>query len=61
MPMTATMQGKPDSATNSDSGPDRMCGVCAHVLSAHDGISARFCTATAAGALTRGCVCPEVR
>jgi hypothetical protein len=40
---------------------DDACLACAHPMSAHDVISARFCTATLAGALSRGCVCPHDR
>lgn len=35
------------------------CEMCPHALSAHDAISLRFCAATRAAALTRGCVCPS--
>jgi hypothetical protein len=36
------------------------CAVCPHPLAAHDTISLRFCSATAAQASsTRGCVCPS--
>ena len=35
------------------------CEMCPHPLSAHDAISLRFCSATRAAALTRGCVCPS--
>ena len=36
------------------------CAVCPHPLAAHDTISLRFCSATAAmAATTRGCVCPS--
>ena len=34
------------------------CEICPHALAAHDAISLRFCSATRAAALTRGCVCP---
>ena len=35
------------------------CAVCPHPLAAHDAISLRYCSATAAqAATTRGCVCP---
>jgi hypothetical protein len=34
------------------------CATCPHPLDAHDPISLRFCSATRAAALTRGCVCP---
>jgi hypothetical protein len=35
------------------------CAVCPHELAAHDKISLRFCHATQASAMTRGCVCPS--
>ena len=35
------------------------CAVCPHELAAHDRISLRFCHATQASAMTRGCVCPS--
>ncbi len=35
------------------------CEMCPHALSAHDAISLRFCAATQAAAMTRGCVCPS--
>jgi hypothetical protein len=41
--------------TPSKSATDQ-CG-CGHLDSAHDVIAARFCAATQAGALTRGCIC----
>jgi hypothetical protein len=37
---------------------DEACSVCAHPMRAHDGIATRFCAATLAGALDRGCACP---
>jgi hypothetical protein len=39
------------------------CG-CGHLNKAHDKIAARYCAATQAAALTRGCIChdaPTVR
>jgi hypothetical protein len=33
------------------------CTVCEHDLDAHDAISLRFCQASQARALTRGCIC----
>jgi hypothetical protein len=33
------------------------CAVCPHPLESHDMIARRFCTATQAGAVNRGCVC----
>ncbi|MGY1839546.1 MULTISPECIES: RGCVC family protein [unclassified Modestobacter] len=39
------------------SGEELGCPACAHPMDAHDPIGARFCRATAAGALDRGCAC----
>jgi hypothetical protein len=36
------------------------CAACPHPLSAHDPIGLRFCRATAAGTVSRGCVCRSV-
>ena len=33
------------------------CGSCPHPLAAHDPIGLRFCRATRAGDIHRGCVC----
>lgn len=33
------------------------CAVCPHPLDAHDRIGLRYCTATAASSVSRGCVC----
>jgi hypothetical protein len=33
------------------------CPACPHPANAHDAISRRFCTATEAGHLQRGCLC----
>ena len=33
------------------------CDVCPHPAAAHDRIGQRFCDATLAGAVTRGCIC----
>jgi hypothetical protein len=35
------------------------CDMCPHPLDQHDAIAQRFCTATSAGALSRGCICPR--
>jgi len=34
------------------------CDMCSHSIEVHDKIATRFCAATAAGALSRGCICP---
>jgi hypothetical protein len=33
------------------------CSACPHPLSAHDPIGLRFCRATRAGDISRGCAC----
>jgi hypothetical protein len=33
------------------------CDVCAHPLNEHDRIARRYCIATFANAITRGCIC----
>ncbi|MEU7478234.1 RGCVC family protein [Lentzea sp. NPDC042327] len=35
----------------------RVCGVCPHLWREHDPLGVRYCTATAASALPRGCIC----
>lgn len=37
--------------------PAVLCEMCPHELDGHDALSRRFCRATAANALTRGCIC----
>jgi hypothetical protein len=36
------------------------CAVCEHDVVDHDAIGRRFCEATQAGALTRGCICASL-
>ncbi|MQA34678.1 RGCVC family protein [Modestobacter roseus] len=43
----------PDDRTGDEVG----CPACAHPLAGHDPIGVRFCRATAAAGLHRGCVC----
>jgi hypothetical protein len=45
--------GEPIAVPAEDAG----CPVCPHPLAAHDPIAARFCRATTARALHRGCAC----
>jgi hypothetical protein len=33
------------------------CPVCPHPADAHDALGRRYCAATAAGTLDRGCIC----
>jgi hypothetical protein len=35
------------------------CTACPHAWDAHDRIGIRYCTASAAGGLDRGCVCVD--
>ncbi|WP_434453088.1 RGCVC family protein [Lentzea sp. E54] len=37
---------------------DAACDVCPHPRQDHDPIGVRYCTATTASALPRGCICP---
>ncbi|WP_330275402.1 RGCVC family protein [Lentzea sp. NBC_00516] len=37
--------------------PDLSCDVCPHPWREHDPLGVRYCTATAASALPRGCIC----
>jgi hypothetical protein len=36
---------------------DPTCAVCPHAWDTHDPIGIRYCSATVAGGLYRGCVC----
>jgi hypothetical protein len=38
--------------------PPRLC-ACGHVSITHDVIAARYCAATTAHALSRGCICKQ--
>jgi hypothetical protein len=54
-PMTAVEdRGAPSS--EAENAP-RTCDVCPHETGSHDPISRRYCAATLATALTRGCIC----
>jgi hypothetical protein len=53
------MTSTPAETTARSEAADGGCEMCPHALSAHDAISLRFCAATLAAALTRGCVCPS--
>lgn len=45
-------------ATDNSTAAEDACPACTHPWGAHDAISRRYCEATIAGALTRGCACP---
>ncbi|SFR27928.1 hypothetical protein SAMN04488564_11239 [Lentzea waywayandensis] len=40
-----------------DPAPVLACDVCPHPWHEHDPLGVRYCTATAASALSRGCIC----
>jgi hypothetical protein len=46
-----------DTAVDSEPGDVERCSTCRHPLADHDALSARFCAATAASGLARGCIC----
>jgi hypothetical protein len=50
-----------EGVTGTETVAEDVCLACAHPWARHDVISARYCTATITGALTRGCVCPADR
>ncbi|WP_176522873.1 RGCVC family protein [Blastococcus aggregatus] len=52
------MTSAPSATPTVEHAPADACGNCPHPLSAHDAISLRFCRATQAGDLPRGCACP---
>ena len=53
LPPLATALPAPDAQAGDQPG----CPACPHPLSAHDPIGVRFCRATAAASIERGCVC----
>lgn len=55
MQKTETLSATTESGSEAGTGP--ACTACPHDRDAHDPIGARFCSATTAGALRRGCVC----
>lgn len=58
MSQTTIPNSNPDPATTSDvTDAEEACTACAHPLSTHDTIEARYCRATTALALARGCIC----
>ena len=46
-----------DEATDLRPENEEKCSACAHPRDAHDAIGTRFCRATIAGGLARGCAC----
>jgi hypothetical protein len=57
-PAPSTTSPPTPGVRSDDTAPAAVCAVCPHPLAAHDAISRRFCQATQAHAMTRGCVCP---
>jgi hypothetical protein len=58
--MTAPVTTAPPVPDAQDETPvqdEGRCGSCPHPLAAHDPIGLRFCRATRAGDISRGCVC----
>jgi hypothetical protein len=55
--MSATETNAVTFEAGTSDGAGRICAVCPHPWDAHDRIGLRYCTATAAGGLNRGCVC----
>jgi hypothetical protein len=52
---TLTSTTPSTTATSVEAGPG--CRACPHAWDVHDVIGRRFCTATIAGNLARGCAC----
>ena len=55
MPTTEPISARAELSTADRT--DLTCAVCPHEWDAHDPIGIRFCSATVAGQLHRGCVC----
>jgi hypothetical protein len=49
----------PSTATSPTTPTRLTCTVCGHDWGAHDPIGVRYCAATVAGGLDRGCVCVD--
>ena len=49
----------PHAALAASPTPTPACDVCPHQADNHDAIGRRFCRATLAGAITRGCICRD--
>jgi hypothetical protein len=54
-PSTAVLERSPQTAPQPLDDPG--CDVCPHSMTHHDAIGLRFCRATRASAIDRGCVC----
>ena len=58
-PVRYPMSPAPSPVLPVQGAPADVCGRCPHPLSVHDAISLRFCRASGAGDLHRGCACPS--
>lgn len=56
-PTTAPLPLQPIVSSLSEASPVDCCEVCAHPFTDHDPIARRYCSATLANALSRGCIC----
>jgi hypothetical protein len=52
-----TIDASSAATSTSEVPADRACVACPHDRDAHDAIGTRFCAATSARGLDRGCVC----
>lgn len=57
MTVPTTTLTPPVSAIGTPDTPADACPACPHPVADHDPIGLRFCRATAAGSVSRGCVC----
>jgi hypothetical protein len=55
--MPTTELRPPAAEPGTDDQTHLTCAVCPHAWDAHDQIGIRYCSATVAGRLHRGCVC----
>jgi hypothetical protein len=55
--MSTSLSIPESNAAAEPTAPAVLCEMCPHEMEGHDALSRRFCRATAAGALTRGCIC----
>ncbi|MGH3900166.1 MAG: RGCVC family protein [Pseudonocardiaceae bacterium] len=55
--MRTTEQNPPVAEPSTGGRTDLTCEVCPHAWDTHDPIGVRYCSATVAGGLRRGCVC----
>jgi hypothetical protein len=56
-PQTVVAAADKTADTNSDVITSEQCSACKHAWDKHDALGVRYCTATTAGSLSRGCIC----